>query len=109
MGVNFSITIFYFYFYFLIVDVAAVNLQVAVSLLRMCDSFCRIVHIARVTPPSLASDGLRSFDEEVKQCFVMCSANTFFCRLRNELDRKYAPSRIWRRSLHACVVHAAYM
>eukprot|EP00731_Ephydatia_muelleri_P034645 Em0070g1a len=33
-----------------------------------------MVHIARVTPPSLASDGLRSFDEEVKQCFVMCSA-----------------------------------
>eukprot|EP00731_Ephydatia_muelleri_P002958 Em0001g2958a len=57
-----------------LVDVAAVDLQVAVSLLRMCGSFCRMVHIARVTPPSLASDGLRSFDEEVKQCFVMCSA-----------------------------------
>ena len=55
-------------------DVAAVDLQVAVSLLRMCGSFCRMVHIARVTPPSLASDGLRSFDVEVKQCFVMCSA-----------------------------------
>ncbi|KAL5515365.1 hypothetical protein EMCRGX_G000523 [Ephydatia muelleri] len=57
-----------------LVDVAAVNIQVAVSLLRMCGSFCRMVRIARVTPPSLASDGLRSFDEEVKQCFVMCSA-----------------------------------
>ena len=57
-----------------LVDVAAVDLQVAVSLLRMCGSFCSMVHIARVTPPSLASDGLRSFDEEVKQCFVMCSA-----------------------------------
>ena len=33
------------------------------------------------------------------------STYTFFCRLRNELDRKYAPSRIWRHSLHACVVH----
>ena len=57
-----------------LVDVAAVDLQVAVSLLRMCGSFCRMVHIARVTPPSLATDALRSFDEEVKQCFVMCSA-----------------------------------
>ena len=57
-----------------LVDVAAVDLQVAVSLLHMCGSFCSMVHIARVTPPSLASDGLRSFDEEVKQCFVMCSA-----------------------------------
>ena len=57
-----------------LVDVAAVDLQVSVSLLRMCGSFCRMFHIARVTPPSLASDGLRSFDEEVKECFVMCSA-----------------------------------
>ena len=57
-----------------LVDVAAVDLQVAVSLLRMCGSFCRMVHIARVTPPSLAIDALRYFDEEVKQCFVMCSA-----------------------------------
>ena len=55
-------------------DVAAVDLQVAVSLLRMCGSFFRMVHIARVTPPSLATDALRSFDEEIKQCFVMCSA-----------------------------------
>ena len=55
-------------------DVAAVDLQVAVSLLRMCGSFCRMVHIARVSPPSLATDALRSFDEEVKHCFVMCSA-----------------------------------
>ena len=55
-------------------DVAAVDLQVAVSLLHMCGSFCRMVHIARATPPSLASDALRSFDEEVKQCFTMCSA-----------------------------------
>ena len=57
-----------------LVDVAAVDLQVAVTLLRMCGSFCRMVHIARVTPPSLASDALSSFDEEVKQCFTMCSA-----------------------------------
>lgn len=26
------------------------------------------------TPPNLASDVLRSFDEEVKQCFAQCSA-----------------------------------
>ena len=51
-----------------LVDVAAVDLQVAVTLLCMCGSFCRMVHIARVTPPSLASDALSSFDEEVKQC-----------------------------------------
>ena len=53
---------------------AAVDLQVAVTLLRMCGSFCRMVHIARVTPPSLASDALRSFDEEVQQCNALCTA-----------------------------------
>ena len=58
-----------------LVDVAAVDLQVAVTLLRMCGSFCRMVHIARSHhPASLASDTLRSFDEEVQQCFVLCTA-----------------------------------
>ena len=40
----------------------------------MCGSFCRMVHIARVTPPNLASDALRSFDEGVQQCFALCTA-----------------------------------
>ena len=57
-----------------LVDVAAVDLQVAVTLLCMCGSFCKMVHIARVSPSSLASDAPSSFDEEVKQCFAMCSA-----------------------------------
>ena len=38
---------------------------------------------------------------------LMVLGDTFFCHLRNELDIKYAPSRIRRQSLHACVVHAA--
>ena len=57
-----------------LVNVAAVDLHVAVTLLHMCGSFCRMVHIARVTPPSLASDTLRSFDEEVQQCSALCTA-----------------------------------
>ena len=32
----------------LLSDLVAVDLQVAVTLLRMCGSFCRMVHIARV-------------------------------------------------------------
>ena len=35
-----------------LVDVAAVDLQVAVTLLRMCGSFCRMVHIARSHHPA---------------------------------------------------------
>ena len=58
----------------MLVDVAAVDLQVAVTLLRMCVSFCRMVHIARASPHSLASDAHRSLDEEVKRCFALCTA-----------------------------------
>ena len=57
-----------------LVDVAGVYLQVAFTLLRMCGGFCKLVHLTRVTPPSLASDALVSFDEDVRQCFVFCSA-----------------------------------
>ena len=35
---------------------------------------CKMVHLNRVTPPSVASDALVSFDEDVRQCFVLCSA-----------------------------------
>ena len=33
-----------------------------------------MVHLTRVTPPSVASDALVSFDEDVRQCFVLYSA-----------------------------------
>ena len=57
------------------------------------------------------TDAAPIYIERMRICMAehMAMGDTFFCRLRNELDRKYAPSRIWRRSLHACVVHAAYM
>ena len=55
-------------------DVAGVDLQVAFALLHMCGGFCKLVHITRITPPSLASDALVSFDEDVRQCFVLCAA-----------------------------------
>ena len=57
-----------------LVDVAGVDLQVTFTLLRMCGGFCKLVHLTRVTPPSWASDALVSFDEDVRQCFVLCSA-----------------------------------
>ena len=33
-----------------------------------------MVHLTGVTPPSLASDALVLFDEDVRQCFVLSSA-----------------------------------
>ncbi|KAL5515687.1 hypothetical protein EMCRGX_G000889 [Ephydatia muelleri] len=37
-----------------LVDVAAVDPHVALSLLRLCGSYCRLVHLVRATPSSLA-------------------------------------------------------
>ena len=44
---------------------AAVDLQVASTLSRMCGGFYRMVHIARV---SVAPDALRMFDDGIRQC-----------------------------------------
>ena len=33
-----------------------------------------MVHLARATPPSLASDPLQLFDAEVRECFAQCTA-----------------------------------
>ena len=92
-----------------LVDVAAVNLQVAVTLLRMCGSFCRMVHIARVTPPSLASDALRSSDEEVQRCFALCTAievpNGAWCQA--QLGLKFGGLGLRSASLHAAAAFIA--
>ena len=57
-----------------LVVVSAVDLHVAFSLLRMCGSHCKLVHLARVTPPSLCAEYLKLFDEEVRLCFTSCIA-----------------------------------
>ena len=58
-----------------ITDVSVVDLHVSLSLLRMCGSYSKLVHLARTTPPpSLCIDSLKSFDVEVRQCFALCLA-----------------------------------
>ena len=56
-----------------LVEVAEADLHVAVSLLRICGSYCKLVHLARTTPPSLSCESLKFFDEEVR-CFSTCIA-----------------------------------
>ena len=53
----------------LLKEVGSVDSHVALLVLRQCGGFCRIVHIARCTPPSVALEGLHLFDEEVCQTF----------------------------------------
>ena len=94
-----------------LVDVAAVDLQVAVTLLCMCGSFCRMVHIARVTPPSLASDALRSFDEEVQRCFALCTTievpNGAWCQA--QLGLKFGGLGLRSVCLCVCITYLHYL
>ena len=55
-------------------EVGAVDPQVAFLLLRQCAAFCKLVHLARSTPPSYIAEGLALFDKEVRQCFSECTA-----------------------------------
>ena len=56
-----------------LVEVVEADIHVAVSLLRICGSYCKLVHLARTTPPSLSCESLKFFDEEVS-CFSTCIA-----------------------------------
>ncbi|KAL5481713.1 hypothetical protein EMCRGX_G021941 [Ephydatia muelleri] len=55
-------------------EVGAEDPQVAFLLLRQCAAFCKLVHLARSTPPSYVADGLALFDKDVRQCFSECTA-----------------------------------
>ena len=57
-----------------LVEVGASDPQVALTLLRLCRSYCKLIHLARATPPSLVSEALELFDVEVRQCFAQSIA-----------------------------------
>ena len=42
-------------------EVAVLDPQVAITLLRICGSYCRLIHLAQTTPPNLVSDALSLF------------------------------------------------
>ena len=56
------------------VGVGALDPQIALLHLCHCASFCKLVHLARSTPPSLVSEGLALFDEEAHRYFTDCVA-----------------------------------
>ena len=55
-------------------EVGSVDPQVALLLLRQCGGFCKLVHLARSTPPSLIAEGLEYFDNDVRHCFALSTA-----------------------------------
>ena len=46
-------------------DIGSVDPQMALLLLPQCGSFCKMVHLARSTPPSLMADALLMFDNDI--------------------------------------------
>ena len=44
-------------------EVGSADPQIALLLLRHCTTFCKLVHLARSTPPALVSEGLASLFE----------------------------------------------
>eukprot|EP00731_Ephydatia_muelleri_P013255 Em0007g565a len=56
----------------LLSKLASIDPQVALILLRLCAGFCKMVHVARTTPPHLAFGSLESFDSDIRMCFSNC-------------------------------------
>ena len=54
-------------------EVGSVDPQVAVLLLHQCGGFCKLIHLARSTPPSLVAEGFKYFDNAVCHCFALCT------------------------------------
>ena len=55
-------------------EVGSVDPQVALLLLRQCVGFCKLVHLARSTSPSLITKGLEYFNNDVCHCFALSTA-----------------------------------
>ena len=49
--------------------VGSIDPQVALLLLRQCGSYCRLVHLARNTPPLLVNEAFALFDDGVSNAF----------------------------------------
>ena len=56
-----------------LVTAGSLDPQVALLLLRQCAGYCKLVHLARSIPPSLISDGLALFDDDIRRCFSECT------------------------------------
>ncbi|KAL5457740.1 hypothetical protein EMCRGX_G035030 [Ephydatia muelleri] len=54
-------------------ELFSVDPQVALALLRLCSSFCKLAHIARTTPPHLILSSMEKFDIDVHRSFAECT------------------------------------
>ena len=54
-------------------DIGVFNPKVALILLRLCGSFCKLVHLARAIPTFLSSKALMLFDADIRKTFCQCT------------------------------------
>ena len=54
-------------------DIGSTDPHVAFTLLWQCTGFCKHSHLARVTPPFLASNALQEFDFDIRLFFSKCT------------------------------------
>ena len=54
-------------------DLGSVDPQVALVLLRLCFSFCKLAHVARATPPHLILGSMEKLDADVRRSFADCT------------------------------------
>ena len=54
-------------------DLGCIDPQVALALLRLCSSFCKLAHIARTMPPHLVLSSMEKFDIDVHRSFAECT------------------------------------
>ena len=54
-------------------DLGSVDPKVALVLLRLCFSFCKLAHVARATPPHLILGSMEKLDADVRRSFADCT------------------------------------
>ena len=82
-------------------EIGSLDPQVALALLCLCSGFCKLIHIARVTPPHLILNTMQRYDSDIRRSFANCTGVDV-----SDTARKQA-----KMSIHSLVDHssAAYI
>ena len=92
----------------LLLEIEKVALQDALTLLRMCGGFSKLCHIVRTTPPTIATDELSQFHQDVMNCLSECLAIEMSPKAREQAQLSLRHGGLGFRSLaHYC--SAAYI
>lgn len=54
-------------------EIGSLDPQVALALLCLCSGFCKLIHIARVTPPHLILNAMQRYDADIRHSFANCT------------------------------------